>query len=197
MFRAMIKRRLSIRLLRVVQYFRIAFYRALSTNTIIGSPIRLQPIQAAGNGKIFFADNVKIGVFPSPFFCSTYAYIEARNLSASISIGSGTWINNNFCAIAEHTSIEIGRNCLIGTGVQIFDSDFHGTRVDERRMSKAEWAKRVIVGDDVFIGSDVKILKGVSIGNGAVIGSGSVVVQDIPASVIAGGSPAKVIRAIE
>ncbi len=189
--------RASVWLRRATQYFRITFYRALSTNQITGKPICLQPIQAVGRGKIIFGNNVKVGVFPSPFFYSTYAYIEARNSSAFISIGSDTWINNNFCAIAEHTSISIGANCFIGTNVQIFDSDFHGMKIEDRRISKAEWAGAVKVGDDVFIGSDVKILKGVSIGNGAVIGSGSLVVKDIPASVIAGGSPAKVIRTIE
>lgn len=197
MFKEKIKRRLSIRLGRAVQFFRIAFYSALSTNRIVGSPVRLQPIQAAGFGKISIGDDVKIGVFPSPFFYSTYAYIEARNPSASISIGAGTWINNNFCAIAEHTSITIGANCFIGTNVQILDSDFHGMRLEERHISKPEWAKPVVVGDNVFIGSDVKILKGVSIGSCAVIGSGSLVIEDIPAAVIAAGSPARAIRALD
>lgn len=197
MFKEKIKRRLANWLGRITQYFRIFFYSALSTNRITGNPVRLQPIQAIGFGKILFGDDVKIGVFPSPFFYSTYAYIEARNPSASISIGSGTWINNNFCAIAEHTSITIGLNCFIGTNVQILDSDFHGMRLEERRISKAEWAKPVVVGDNVFIGSDVKILKGVSIGSGAVIGSGSLVIRDIPAAVIAVGSPARVIRTVD
>jgi maltose O-acetyltransferase len=140
---------------------------------------------------------VSIGVFPSPFFFSTYAYLEARQTSASISIGAGTWINNNFCAIAEHTSITIGKNCRIGANVEILDSDFHGIRIDERGLSSAEWARPVRVGDNVFIGSNVKIMKGVSIGSGSVIANGSVVSRDIPAGVVAGGNPVKVIKSLE
>ena len=40
------------------------------------------------------------------------------------------------------------------------------------------------------------VVGGVSIGDGSVIGAGSVVTKDIPAGVIAAGSPCKVIREI-
>jgi acetyltransferase-like isoleucine patch superfamily enzyme len=38
------------------------------------------------------------------------------------------------------------------------------------------------------------VLKGVTIGDGSIIAAGAVVTSDIPASVIAGGVPAKVIK---
>lgn len=184
-------------LLRVaVQTPRVMLYQLLSNNRPIGSPKCYQPLQTIGSGTIEFGVDVKLGMFPSPYFFSTYIYLEARNSSASITIGAGTWVNNNFCAIAEHTSITIGNNCLIGAGVEILDSDFHGTRVEDRSKSRPEWAKSVRVGDNVFIGSNVKILKGVSIGDGSAIAYGSIVTKDIPSGVIAGGSPAKVLKAI-
>lgn len=105
-------------------------------------------------------------------------------------------MNNNFSAIAELTSITIGCNCLIGTNVEIYDSDFHGASIDKRRDSKKEWALLVSIGNDVFIGSNVKILKGVSIGDGAVIAHGSIVLNDVPSCVIAGGISAKIIKTI-
>src|SRR5450759_2838684 len=45
--------------------------------------------------------------------------------------------------------------------------------------------------------SNVKIMKGVVIGVGSVIANGSIVVGEIPPSVIAGGNPARVLKAIE
>jgi acetyltransferase-like isoleucine patch superfamily enzyme len=175
---------------------RVLFYHCISTSQVKGNPKRYQPLQCTGLGEVTIHDSVSIGVFPSPFFFSTYAYIEARNSTAKITIGSGTWLNNNFCAIAEHTSIQLGKNCLIGTNVEIFDSNFHGIAVEDRLRSLPEWSKPVMIGDEVFIGSNVKVLKGVTIGNGSIIANGSLVTTDIPPGVIAGGIPAKVLKVI-
>jgi acetyltransferase-like isoleucine patch superfamily enzyme len=100
-------------------------------------------------------------------------------------------------AIAEHHSITIGKRCFIGANVEIIDSDFHGIKVSDRGTSNSSKSKSVVIGDDVFIGSNVKIMKGVVIGVGSVITNGSIVVGEIPPNVVAGGNPAKVIKAIE
>ena len=186
-----LRRRGTLMFIRGYQLARTLFCRVASTNTFTGKPALHQPLQCAGRGKIAFGEKVSIGVFPSPHYLSTYAYLEARNESASIEIGSGTWINNGFCAIAEFSSITIGKNCLIGACVEILDSDFHGLSIEQRGMSKPEWTRPVTISDSVFIGSNVKIMKGVTIGYGSVIANGSVVVGDVPAGVIAGGVPAK------
>ena len=179
-----------------IQWLRILLFRSFSTARFQGKPTLFQPLQTVGSGQIVFLGEVNIGFFSSPLFFSTYAYLEARNSTAKISIGDGTWINNGFSAIAEHTSITIGQRVRVGTSVEIFDSDFHGIRIDDRGKSKADWAKPVLIEDDVFIGSNVMILKGVTIGRGSVIANSSVVVRDIPSGVVAGGNPARVIRAI-
>lgn len=144
-----------------------------------------------------FGDGVNIGVFPSPFYLTSHAYLEARTTQASIEVGSGSYINNGFVAIAEHTLIRIGRNALIGTNVEIYDSDFHGLHRDRRTISDPSLAEPVIISDNVFLGSNVKVLKGVSIGAGSVVANGSIVASDIPADVVAGGIPARVLRSIE
>ena len=135
-----------------------------------------------------------MGYFPSPYFFSGYAYIEARNDGSRIKIGNGTWVNNNFVAISNHKSITIGENVLIGTFVEIYDSNFHGIEPDRRGISCPEDAADVIVEDNVFIGSNVKILKGVTIGRDSVIANSSIVTNSIPPGVVAGGNPAKIIR---
>lgn len=55
----------------------------------------------------------------------------------------------------------------------------------------------MIIEDNVFIGNNVKIPKGVRIGKNSVIAYGSIVTKSIPANVIAGGNPAKMVRKIE
>ena len=63
-------------------------------------------------------------------------------------------------------------------------------------MRGLEYAKPVIIYDNVWIGGNVTILPGVKINQGAIIGAGSVVTEDIPPYVIAVGNPCRVIRSI-
>lgn len=195
-FVSKVRRRLVHIACRLFQMPRILTYKLLSGAQVQGRPTLHQPLQAVGLGLIEFSGRVNIGFFPSPLFFNTYAYLEARQSTAKISIGDGTWINNGFSAIAEHTSIKIGKRVLIGTNVEIFDSDFHGIRVDDRKASRAEWAKPVVIEDDVFLGSNVRVMKGVTVGRGSVVANSSLVVTDIPPGSVAGGNPARVIRAI-
>lgn len=196
LFQKLWRKRLS-RIIKATQLPRIFIYKTLSDATIKGQPSLTQPLHAVGHGSIEFIGNVKIGIFPSPLFFSTYAYIEARNKTASITFGDGTCINNGFSAIAEYTSINIGRNVLIGTNVEIYDSDFHGLEMKDRKKSGEKWARSIEIGDNVYIGSNVKILKGVKIGQNSVIANSTVVVKDIPSDVIAGGNPVRVLRKLE
>ena len=48
----------------------------------------------------------------------------------------------------------------------------------------------------VWLGVNVTVLKGVTIGDNSVIGNGALVVTSLPENVVAGGIPAKVIKAI-
>jgi maltose O-acetyltransferase len=156
----------------------------------------MQPVLILGDGIVQFEKGVTLGYYPSPYFFGGCIHLEARGKGSYISIGENTQINNNFVAIAEHSAITIGKRCLIGTNVEILDSDFHGINVPERGTSKRENAKPVMVGDDVFIGSNVKIMKGVVIGNGSAVANGAIVVAGIPPGVVAGGNPARMLRTI-
>lgn len=181
----------------LLQVLRILTYRFLSENQFSGAkPKTLQPVLALGRGSLKIDQNVTIGYFPSPGFLSGVCHLEARAPSASILIGEGTHINNEFTAIAEFTEIKLGKGCLVGPRVLIVDSDFHGLRVADRKEPSAIVRQPVDIGNDVFIGASTVILKGVKIGDGAVIGAGSVVVTDIPSNVVAAGNPAKIIRSL-
>lgn len=191
-----LKQRAAPRVIRLLQSFRRWGYGYLSTGTVIGSPILHQPAQFVGAGMIRFEGCVRVGCWPSPYFLSGSAYLEARYTTASIRIGDGTWINNNFVAIAEYKTISVGQRVLIGTSVEIIESDFHGLQAGQRGRIGPENAADILIEDDVFIGSNVRILKGVRVGRGSVIGNGAVVANDVPAGVIAVGNPIRILRQI-
>lgn len=191
------RNQISNLIFKIVQWFRMLFYDALSTGHSNGYAQKIQPTLILGNGTVEFQKNVKLGYFPSPFFLSGYIHLEVRGKTSNISFGEDSHINNNFVAIAEHTTITIGKRCFFGTNVEVYDSDFHGIKVSDRRTSDPKKAKPVEIGDDVFIGSNVKIMKGVKIGNGSVIANGSIVTGEIPSDVVAGGNPARILNAIE
>ena len=137
-----------------------------------------QPVLITGRGKVRL-DRCNLGVWPSPYYLSGYIHIEARDVTASIVIEDGVWINNNAVIIAERSSISIGTNTLIGTEFTVYDSDFHDLH-PEKRMSGTHMCASVNIGKNVFIGSRVTVLKGVSIGDNAVIGAGCVVSKNVP-----------------
>jgi maltose O-acetyltransferase len=192
----MIRFALRNTLLFLFQYPRFLKYKLLSNcSHVTGKPKLYQPIQINGKGQVVFDKNVRIGVNPSPYLYSGYAYIDSRKENSRITLGENIWINNNFVVIAEGEGIEIGANTLIGTNCQIVDSDFHDLNPNKRMGGKAKTAK-VSIGKNVFIGSNVVVLKGVKIGDNTVIANGSVVTKSIPENVIAGGVPAKMIRSL-
>ena len=55
----------------------------------------------------------------------------------------------------------------------------------------------VIIGENVWICENVRINRGVSIENNSIMAAGAIVTHDIPANVIAGGIPAKIIKYID
>jgi acetyltransferase-like isoleucine patch superfamily enzyme len=108
---------------------------------------------------------------------------------AELVIGAGTYLNYGLSLSAEGR-LTIGENCLIGSYVNILDSDYHDI-LDHTLPGKVA---PVEIGNNVWIGSRVIVLKGVHIGDGAVIGAGSVVTKDVPARSVAHGVPAQVVR---
>lgn len=96
--------------------------------------------------------------------------------------------------IGAANSIVIGDNTISGANVLITDFDWHPIAPSKRRSSEGIGNEPVVIGKNVWLGVNAVILKGVTIGDNTVIGANSLVVNDIPANVIAGGNPCKVIK---
>jgi acetyltransferase-like isoleucine patch superfamily enzyme len=106
-----------------------------------------------------------------------------------IEIGDATTINYG-SSISAAGMVHIGNDCLIGTYVNIMDSNFHNE--SDRSWSLA--SEPVTIGDRVWLGNRCVIMQGVTIGDGAIVAACSLVTRDVPANSMVVGVPARVVK---
>lgn len=173
------------------QRTRVWMYQNAGTKHTQGENCRItQPVLFSGQGAIVLGKDVEFGVQHSPGFYSSYSYVEARFTGSRITVGDGSRLNNNLVFIATTEPITIGPRCLIGYGVELLGSNFHGLAPHQRSGQHAR-SEPITIGADVFIGAHAKILRGVKVGDGAIIAAGAIVTKDVPANTIVAGIPAK------
>jgi maltose O-acetyltransferase len=119
-----------------------------------------------------------------PFHCD-YGY-QTR-------IGARVFANFGLVAL-DVAAISIGDDVQIGPYVQLLTP----THPTDAALRQAKWeaAEPITIGANVWLGGGAIVLPGVTIGEHTVVGAGSVVSRDLPAGVVALGSPARVIRTL-
>ena len=117
-----------------------------------------------------------------PFYCD-YGY--------QMRVGARVFANFGLSAL-DVAAITIGDNVQIGPNVQLL-TPTHPVEAEARRAGW-EAAEPITIGANVWLGGGVIVLPGVEIGENTVVGAGSVVTRDLPADVVAIGSPARVTR---
>lgn len=110
-----------------------------------------------------------------------------------IHFGKNVYANFNLTCV-DDTYIFVGDDTLIGPNVTISTT---GHPVDpELRRDLYQFSLPVHIGRNCWIGAGVIILPGVSIGDNTVVAAGSVVSRDLPAGVVAMGTPCRPVREI-
>jgi acetyltransferase-like isoleucine patch superfamily enzyme len=107
--------------------------------------------------------------------------------NANLKLGDNVGISNSVVYCSE--SILIQKNTLIGSGVRIWDTDFHNMEIDSCYTNK------VRIGENCWIGADSIILKGSNIPNDTIIGANSLVTfssSPLQSGVYAGNPVSKV-----
>lgn len=125
-------------------------------------------------------------LYVEPTFRCDYGY--------NIHVGENFFANFD-CVILDVCEVRIGDNCFVAPGVHIYTAT-HPIHPTERNTMR-EYGKPITIGDNVWIGGRSVINPGVTIGDNVVVASGAVVTKDVPANVIVGGNPARVIKKIE
>ena len=106
-------------------------------------------------------------------------------------VGARTFVNFGLVAL-DVATIAIGADVQIGPNVQLLTAT-HPLEPEPRR-AKWESAHAIEIGDNAWLGGGVIVCPGVTVGADTVVGAGSVVTGDLPAGVLAVGSPARVLR---
>lgn len=105
-----------------------------------------------------------------------------------IFIMDDVWFGQNVhIYTAGYNTVTIGQNCEIGPET-VFNCQSHETGPSEHRAGKCIM-HNIELGKGIWCGMRTSILCS-KIGDGAIIGACSVVLDDIPADVMAAGSPA-------
>jgi len=110
-----------------------------------------------------------------------------------VTIGAGTFVNYDLVML-DVAPITIGATCQIATRVQLLTAT-HPIDPQARRIGW-ESAEPIVVGDNVWLGGGAILCPGVTIGDDTVVGAGTVVTRDLPAGVVAVGTPARILREI-
>lgn len=121
------------------------------------------------------------GMFP-PFY---------TDCGKNICVGKNVFINSG-CSFQDQGGIIIGDGVLIGHNVVLATLNHDSDPQKRGDMYPAP----IRIGNNVWIGAQATVLPGVTIGDGAIVAAGAVVTRDVPANVIVGGVPGKIIKKI-
>ncbi|MVT39732.1 acyltransferase [Chitinophaga oryziterrae] len=96
------------------------------------------------------------------------------------------------------TSIIIEDDVLLGSGVHMYVSNHCYDNPDIPIYDQGHYpSEPIIIRKGAWLGANVIVLPGVEIGANTVVAAGAVVTKSLPAKVVAGGVPAKIIKTIQ
>ena len=121
----------------------------------------------------------------APFYC---------DYGKNIFLGDNVYFNFN-CVILDSAKVTIGSRSMFAPNVQIYTAT-HSLDSEVRKSGK-EFAKPITICEDVWVGGSAVICPGVTICERSVIAAGAVVTKDVPAGVLVGGNPAKIIKPVK
>ncbi len=154
----------------------------------IGAEIELTgPVIIQNSGTLEIGDQV---IFDSKWYKPIY--IQLSRPEARLTIENNVYINYG-TEISLVKEVFIGAYSLISIDCLIYDTDWHS--IDGFGQDAPVAPTRI--GRGVWLGARVIVMKGVTIGDNTVVAANSVVTKDLPNNVLAGGSPAREIRAIQ
>ena len=177
-----IEKRAAEMSLPVYQYERVAAQRAMRLTTELNFQYH-EPEEVTRLFSELIGKPVGEGFCLFPPFYTDYGQ--------NITIGKNVFLNTS-CHFQDQGGITIGDGTLIGHNVVLATLN-HNEDLERRNETIPA---PIVIGKNVWIGANATITPGVTIGDGAIIAAGAVVTKDVPSMTVAGGVPARSIRAV-
>ncbi len=172
------------------------------------TPLFRARLATSGSGLLLVGTGLPLVTGPLVITCGSDCRISTQvTFSARTSSHPAPrLVIGNKVGIGWQTTIACGTEVILGDNVRIAGSAFlagyagHPLNALDRANGLPDTEDQIgaiILEDDVWLGTGVKVMSGVRIGKGTVVAAGSIVTKDLPAGVLAAGSPARVLRTIE
>ncbi len=113
--------------------------------------------------------------------------------SGEFVLGENSYISS-YSVIGVNEKINIGANVMIANNVSIRDTDHNFSDTQKNIINQGIITSPIVIEDNVWIGHGVVITKGVTIKTGSIIAANAVVTKNVPANVIVGGVPARILK---
>jgi acetyltransferase-like isoleucine patch superfamily enzyme len=123
-------------------------------------------------------------------FIGRNTILSCKNGDIELADGANLGFN---CEVFSASRVTIGKSVLMAAYGYVIGGDHDFSDPSLPVLDQSRTSAGVTIGDGVWIGAGAKILDGVVIGEHAVVGAGAVVRENIPASSIAVGVPARVV----
>ncbi|MCD2340002.1 acyltransferase [Ideonella azotifigens] len=113
--------------------------------------------------------------------------------TSSLNIGRGT-TSTRTRIVCDHADVTVGEDCMFSSDILVQAGDQHPLIDLKTGDVMNDTRRRIALGDHVWIGRAAILMADVQIGRGAIVGTGAVVTNDVPATSVAAGVPARVLR---
>jgi acetyltransferase-like isoleucine patch superfamily enzyme len=113
--------------------------------------------------------------------------------NGNVSIGRGAFFNEN-CRISSHFLVEIGRDCLFGPNVSIYDADHVFSRPDVPIRYQGYKTGAIKIMDNCWAGANSVFLRGAVLPKGSVVAANSSFNSVAAEPGVYAGNPGKLIK---
>lgn len=155
--------------------------------------------------RLYLFGGMPLVLGPLKITCGTDCRISGQTTFSGRWSGatSAELIIGNNVGIGWQTTIAVGQKIKLGDNVRIAGRSFiagypgHPINAKDRAAGLPDLDEQigdVILERDVWLGTGVAIMPGVTIGAETIVAAGSIVTKSLPAGVLAGGNPARVIK---